>query len=138
MYYNSNNLGLQALPNLFPSGMGSGHRPTLAYRIQYLCLQNTDMQFVVNYMQGPRTAFGVIFKGINRGSANGRGPTGGGQWPTKNDRDRNTLITVDSLRVHRPFPAKYELTADANQSEHSVTGACVCQRTRCRQASASI
>ena len=31
------------------------------------------------------------------------------QWPTKNDRDRNTLITVDSLRVPGRFPPNMNL-----------------------------
>ena len=50
------------------------------------------------------TAFGVNYKVSNRGSANGRGPN----WrrlrasvtEEENDRDRNTLITVLSRRVH--------------------------------------
>jgi len=60
--------------------------------------------------------------GINyhRGSASGRGSTGGGQrhWRlnNKNDRDRNTLITRNSLRVHSFQVVDSRQNMDANQS----------------------
>ena len=58
----------------------------------------------------PEQAFGVKYKGSNRGSANGRGLSGGGRrhWrQKKNDRDGS-------------FPPKFE-TADTNQSNYSFT-----------------
>ena len=79
-----------SLQNSFPSGVVSGHQPT--------CLQNsitcrTQLQQKVHHWQ--------------------RAYTGGGQrhWrlKKKNDRDRSTLTTGYSLRVHnsrRSIPAK--------------------------------
>ena len=58
----------------------------------------------------PEQAFGVNYKGSNRGSANARGLTGGGQrhWrQKKNDREGS-------------LAPKFE-TADANQSNYSFT-----------------
>jgi len=65
------------------------------------------------------TAFGVNY---NRGSASGRGPIG---RPTailetqENDRDRDTLITVNSLRVTRFWSVDSRQNPDANQSNQS-------------------
>jgi len=58
----------------------------------------------------------------NRGSASGRGlrATGGDQqhWrlKKKNDRDRNTLTTGNSLRVHRSRVVHSRQNLEANQS----------------------
>jgi len=68
-----------AKPSVLPSGVVPGHQPA--------------------YVSTEQHYHGVNY---NRGSASGRGPTGGGQRHSglkKNDRDRNTLDTGNSLRV---------------------------------------
>jgi len=54
----------------------------------------------------------------NRGSASGRGPTGGGRhWRLqKNDRDRITFTTDNGLRVHSFRVVDSRQSLDANQS----------------------
>ena len=57
-----------------------------------------DAKHLFSSGEGILLAFGVNYKD----SANGRGPTRGGE----NDRDGNMLIVVHSIRVHKVFPAK--------------------------------
>jgi len=56
----------------------------------------------------------------NRGSASGRGPTGGDYYrirdSRKNDRDRSTLITGNSLRVQIFQAVDSRQNLSANQS----------------------
>ena len=53
-----------------------------------------------------RIAFGVNYNGSNRGGPTAYQRDQWHRWLKKNDRDRVTLNTVHSVRVHRPFPAK--------------------------------
>jgi len=91
------------------------------HRCQTPSLQNFNIpkRLAPAYVSTEQHLHGVNY---NRGSASGRGPTGGDQrhWRLeKNDRDRITLTTGNSLSVHSSRVVDSRQNLDANQSNYS-------------------